>query len=157
MVSRRYLAVLLAVALVSAAAVVVVTLPGLNSVTPTTSSSIKLPAGCVKPANGFLIVASQLGFNDSVDHGVPQKSWPVMNVRQGQNVTIVVCNADPSQPHGFQIANYYDPTEARFASVAPDHVLTVNFVADKTGTFRIYCSILCSVHWAMLSGLLIVR
>ncbi len=147
-VNRKYLVLLLTVTLVSAAAIVAVALPGLNRVT-STSSTTQLPPGCVKPANGFLIVASQLGFNESVDHGVPQSSWPVINVRQGQNITIMVCNADPSQPHGFQIANYYD---ARLVSIASGHVLTVSFVADKTGTFRVYCSIFCSVHWAMQSG-----
>jgi FtsP/CotA-like multicopper oxidase with cupredoxin domain len=152
MANRRYLVILFAVSLISAAAIAAIALPGLNRTT-TTTSTIKLPAGCMKPANGFLIIASQLGFNDSVGHGVPQNSWPVMNVRQGQNVTIVVCNADPSQPHGFQIANYYD---ARLVSIGSGQVLTVNFVADRAGTFRVYCSIPCSVHWAMQSGELIV-
>jgi len=141
-----------AVALVAALAVVAIALPGLNRV-GTSTSTTALPPGCAKPAGGFLIVASLLGFNDSVDHGVPQNSWPVMNVRLGQNVTIVVCNADPAQDHGFQIAHYYD---ARLVSVTPGEVLTVSFVADTAGSFRIYCSIPCTVHWAMLSGELIV-
>jgi hypothetical protein len=144
---------LIGVSFVFLAALVAIALPGLNKVN-STSSTVELPTGCVKPANGFLIVASQLGFNDSVDHGVPQSSWPVMDVKQGQNVTIMVCNADPSQPHGFQISNYYD---ARLVSIASGHILMVTFVADKTGTFRVYCSIPCSVHWAMLSGQLIIR
>jgi heme/copper-type cytochrome/quinol oxidase subunit 2 len=153
MPSRRYVVILLAVVLMSAAAVAAITLPDLNRISPTTSTTVQLPVGCVRPANGFTIIADQLGFNDSVDHGVPQNSWPVMNVRLGQNVTIVVCNSDPTQPHGFQIGNYYD---ARLVSIASGHVLTVNFIADRSGTFRIYCSIPCSVHWAMLSGQLIV-
>jgi len=143
-------AVLLVVALAAAA----IALPQLNKVTTTTSTSTAiLPSGCVRPAGGFLIIASQLGYNDSVDHGVPQNSWPVVDVRQGQNVTIVVCNADPAQAHGFQIDHYYD---ARLASVASGQVLSVNFIADTAGTFRIYCNIPCSVHWAMQSGELIV-
>jgi len=146
------LVILLAVALATAAAVAAITLPGLNRVSSTTSPA-KLPAGCVKPADGFLIVASQLGYNDSVDHGVPQNSWPVVDVRQGQNVTIVVCNADPVEPHGFQIDKYYD---SGIVSIAPGQVLTVRFVADTTGTFRIYCNIFCAVHWAMQSGELVV-
>ncbi len=143
----------MAVVIASSAAVAAVISPDLNSVSSTNSMQVSLPAGCAKPAGGFLIIADELGFNDSVDHGVPQNPWPVMNVRQGQNVTIVVCNADPSQPHGFQVDNYYD---ARLVAIAPGQVLTVSFVADKTGTFRVYCNIPCSVHWAMQSGELVV-
>jgi hypothetical protein len=29
-------------------------------------------------------------------------------------------------------------------------------MADESGTFRIYCSIPCTVHWAMQSGELVV-
>jgi nitrous oxide reductase len=107
----------------------------------------------VKPADGFLIIASELGFNDSIDHGVPSNHWPVVNARQGQNVTIVVCNSDPAQPHGFQIDNYYD---ARLVAIAPNQALKISFVASKVGTFRIYCNIPCTVHWAMQSGELVV-
>ena len=154
MVSSKRLYVVVAVLLVVALAAAAIALPQLNKVTTTTSTSTAtLPSGCVRPAGGFLIIASQLGYNDSVDHGVPQKSWPVVDVRQGQNVTIVVCNADPAQAHGFQIDHYYD---ARLASVASGQVLSVNFIADTAGTFRIYCNIPCSVHWAMQSGELIV-
>ncbi len=145
--------ILLAVALASAAAVAAIALPDLNRVTSTTSAPVTLPAGCVKPADGFLIVASQLGYNDSVDHGVPENSWPVVDVQQGQNVTIVVCNTDPVEPHGFQIDNYYDTGTV---SIAPGQVLTVSFVANKAGTFRIYCNIFCAIHWAMQSGELVV-
>lgn len=152
MVSRRYTFILLAAALLAAAAIAAVSLPSLNRTT-TTTSTVSLPPGCTKPANGFLIVANLQGFNDSVDHGVPQNPWPVMNVHRGQNVTVVVCNADPTQPHGFQISGYYD---ARLISIPPGKVLTVSLLADKVGTFRVYCSIPCSVHWAMLSGELVV-
>jgi len=150
---RKYLFLALAVLLGSILAVAALALPGLNSVSKSDSVPTKLPPGCVKPAGGFLIVTSQTGFNDSVDHGVPQSNWPVMNVRQGQNVTIVICNADPSQAHGFQIDHYYD---SRLASIASGQVVTVTFVADRAGSFRVYCSIFCTVHWAMQNGELVV-
>ncbi len=151
--SRKYLVLAVAILLASALAVVAVTLPGINAVSTGNSAPAKLPPGCVKPAGGFLIIASQVGFNDSVDHGVPQSNWPVMNVRQGQNVTIVVCNADPSQAHGFQITHYYD---SRLVSIASGQVLTVSFVAEQAGDFRVYCNIFCTVHWAMQNGELVV-
>ena len=117
-----------------------------------TSTTINLPPGCVKPPDGYLIVADVSGFNDSVDRGVPATNWPVIDVQKGANVTIRVCNID-QQPHGFQVAHYYD---SHIVALAPGQVLTVSFVADEAGSFKIYCSILCSVHWAMISGQLSV-
>ena len=54
-----------------------------------------------------------------------------------------------SYAHGFQISNYFD---CNVESVAPAQVIAVSSVADKTGTFTIYCSIFCSVHIYMQSG-----
>lgn len=150
--NRRLTIVLVAVIIAAAVGAVAVGLPGLNSVTATTTAA-KLPAGCVKPAGGFLVIASLSGFNDSIDHGVPANNWPIMEAKVGQNVTIVVCNADPTQAHGFQIVHYYDN---RLVSLAPGQVLRVSFIATAAGTFRVYCQILCSVHWAMQNGELIV-
>ncbi len=127
-----------------------VTLYFLSRGAPTTSTAA-LPPGCVKPQQGFLIVASIEGYNNSIEHGAPTKSWPVIDVRQGQNVTIVVCNID-HQPHGFQITHYFDSTEV---TVQPGEVLHVpTFVATEAGAFTIYCEIPCSIHIYMQSGLL---
>ncbi len=152
MANQKYVVLVAVVAVVVALGAAALLVPDLNRVS-TTTATISLPQGCDKPARGFLIVASQFGYNNSVDHGVPQNSWPVMNVRQGQNVTIVVCNADPAQSHGFQIDHYYN---AQLVSIAPGTVLKVSFIADETGTFRVYCQLPCSIHWAMQSGELVV-
>ena len=135
----------IAIGAVSAAALL---LPGRGNATTTSS----LPGACVKPAGGFLVVASQYGFNDSIDHGVPQKSWPILNVTQGQTVNITVCNTD-FQAHGFQVTHYYDTT---VTSIASGQIIKVSFVANQAGNFRIYCNIFCSIHWAMQSGVLSV-
>jgi len=116
------------------------------------ASSATLPAGCVKPAGGFLVVASDEGFNDSVDHGVPAKSWPILNVTEGQTVNITVCNTD-FQSHGLEISHYYDSS---IHTIVPGQVIHVSFVASEAGSFRIYCAIFCTIHWAMQSGLLSV-
>jgi heme/copper-type cytochrome/quinol oxidase subunit 2 len=152
-VERKYIVLVVAIIIAGGLTVTAVVLPQLNKTSSTTSSTVNLPAGCVKPAGGFLVIASELGYNDSVDHGVPEKSWPIMNVHLGQNVTIVICNADPDQPHGFQVTHYYD---SRLVSIGPGQVLTVSFVASEVGTFRVYCNIFCTVHWAMQSGELVV-
>lgn len=114
--------------------------------------SVTLPAGCVRPPGGFLIVASEYGYNDSVLEGAgPSKLWPVITVAVGQQVNIVVCNVDTIQSHGFQVANYFDQT---VESISPGKVLTVTFVADKAGDFPIYCAIFCTIHLFMTYGML---
>ena len=150
--SSKFTFLLVGIIIVAALATTAVLLPDLNKVSTVTTSA-KLPPGCVKPADGFLIVASLQGFNDSIDHGVPANNWPVMNAKLGQNVTIVVCNADPTQAHGFQIDHYYSN---QLISIAPGQVLRVSFIASQAGSFRVYCQIFCSVHWAMQNGQLIV-
>jgi hypothetical protein len=114
------------------------------------NNGASLPPGCVKPGDGFLVIAGKTGYNDSIAHGAPTKSWPIITVHQGQNVTIVVCNTDV-QAHGFQIVHYFVRNEE---TLVPGQVLKVSFVADQTGTFTIYCDIFCSIHLYMQSGLL---
>ena len=152
MTNRKLALVAIGILAAGALAAVAVALPDLNKST-TNSPTVMLPSGCVKPAGGFLIVASLQGFNDSIDHGVPANNWPVMNARLGQNVTIVVCNADRTQAHGFQVDHYYD---AQLVSIAPGQVLRLSFVANVAGTFRVYCQIPCTVHWALQNGQLTI-
>ena len=112
------------------------------------SSSKALPPGCVKPANGFLIVASNLGYNDSELH-YGKGSWPILNVTQGSTVYITVCDT-ANYAHGFQIATYY---QSSIVTISPGEVLHVPpFVADKSGSFLIYCSIPCPIHIYMQYG-----
>jgi len=119
---------------------------GASSAFPT----VALPAGCVRPAGGFLIIASQYGYNDSVLEGAgPSKAWPVIAVAVGQTVKIVVCNVDTIESHGFQVGTYFDKT---IESIAPGQVLDVSFVAAKSGTFPIYCAIFCAIHLFMEYG-----
>jgi hypothetical protein len=112
------------------------------------SAGTALPADCVRPAGGFLIVASALGYNESMAHGAPSQSWPVMAAAAGSNVTITVCNTY-QQAVGFQVIHYL---QDKVESVAPGHALTVTFVADERGTFTIYCGIFCSIHLYLQGG-----
>jgi len=114
----------------------------------TAPSSTALPPGCDKTPGGFLIVASNLGYNDSELH-YGKGSWPVINVTEGSTVNITVCNT-ANYAHGFQISNYYQSTTV---TVQPGEVLHVpSFVADKPGNFLIYCSIPCPIHIYMQYG-----
>lgn len=144
--SRRTLAILALSGIAIAAIISVTYLSDFNR------GGTTLPPGCVKPANGFLIIASELGYNDSIGHGAPTKAWPIITVKNGTAVTIVVCNTD-RQAHGFQIKHYFDSS---IETVLPGQVITVPFIANQAGTFQIYCSIFCTIHIYMQSGQLVV-
>jgi len=113
-----------------------------------TGTLAPLPAGCIRPAGGFLIVGSSLGYNDSIAHGAPVKPWPVLDVPNGSDVAITVCNTY-AQPLGFQVAHYLDD---KIEAIGPGQSLTVRFVADETGTFLIYCSVLSPIHVYLQGG-----
>jgi hypothetical protein len=107
-----------------------------------------LPAGCVRPAGGFLIVGSSLGYNDSIVHGAPVKPWPILDVSNGSDVAITICNTY-AEPLGFQVVHYLDD---KIEAIGPGQAVTLNFVADETGTFLIYCSVLSPIHVYLQGG-----
>ena len=116
-----------------------------------------LPAWCVRPKGGYLIIADTGGYNNSRYHNVAVGneigSWPVINVSRGANVTITVCNTDTTQAHGFQIRYYLDN---KTNYVLAGKSMTVSFMATQKGDFAIYCNIFCTVHIFMQSGKLSV-
>ena len=128
-----------------------VLIAGASHPTGSSTTTANLPSGCKKPANGYLIMATDEGFNDSKLHGAPTNSWPTINVTEGSTVNIVVCNVDITSAHGFQINHYFD---SNIESVRPGQVIIVSFIANKAGTFGIYCSIQCPPHIFMQSGAL---
>ena len=107
------------------------------------------PTGKVQ---NFLIVITVKGYNDSIDHGVPENSWPIIQVASGTTVNITIVN-DDHQAHGFQVAHYFDST---VETIAPGQTVNVNIVADETGSFRMYCEIFCTIHAYMQNGELLV-
>jgi len=111
-----------------------------------------LPPGCTRPSGGYLIIASINGYNDSIAHGAPFKSWPIINVTEGSTVRLTICNAD-KQAHGFEISHYYD---SAVETVPPGQTITVSFVADQTGSFQVYCDVFCTIHVFMQNGELVV-
>ena len=142
------LAVLTVVGVVASAAVIAGGVFSSNS--GATLPTVSLPLACKKPTGGFLIIMSEYGYNDSVLEGAgPTKAWPLITVSLGAPVDIVVCNADPTQSHGFQVAHYYD---SKIVAVAPGQVIDVSFVATMAGTFQIYCDIFCTIHLFMQYG-----
>jgi len=145
--SRRTLIILALVGIAVAGIISVTYIADFNR-----NNNTSLPAGCVKPSGGFLVIASNLGYNNSISHGAPAKPWPTITVAKGATVSIVVCNTD-KEAHGFQITHYFDST---IETVGPGQIITVSFVANQSGTFTIYCSILCAIHVYMQDGQLLV-
>ncbi|HZW85709.1 MAG TPA: cupredoxin domain-containing protein [Nitrososphaerales archaeon] len=137
---RLGLPVLVLVVVVVSAAASLALLGGLGHVSTTSK------------VEAFTIIASVKGYNDSIDHGVPQSLWPVIQVSNGTMVQITVYNQD-TQAHGFQITHYYDSS---IETVSPGQKITVTFIANQKGTFKIYCSIFCTIHAFMQSGELVV-
>ena len=81
-------------------------------------------------------------------------TWPVMHVFKGQQVIIQIYNCASSEPHGFQIAHYYDQN---YLSISPGQSFTLPpFTANEVGNFTVYCDIACSIHIYMQNGLLMV-
>lgn len=77
--------------------------------------------------------------------------WPVIRVQQGQVVSIVVCNKDATQPHGFAISTYF-PTGV---AMAPTEAYRITFTATQVGNFVMYCNIFCTVHVFMVGQLVV--
>ena len=98
----------------------------------------------------YTITMTNQGFNGSRTQPTP---WPVMNVLQGQSVTIRVENNDTVESHGFVISHYFDAG----VKLRPGEFHDVVFVANQTGSFLVYCNIVCSIHQYMLNGQLNVN
>jgi hypothetical protein len=89
----------------------------------------------------FTIIANLGGFNDNktqVGYGV----WPVMNVSKCDHVTIRLVNTD-TQTHSIVVG-----VLAMEPLLVPSgQNLALNFMAYKTGHFRVYCTVTaCTVH-----------
>lgn len=106
---------------------------------------------CDRPPGFILIIADLSGFNDSIGHGAPVNPWPVIQVHRGDSVHLLVCNKDPTQPHGFAIGSYLEPGVV----MAPGDAYTISFTASLAGTFRIYCDVFCTVHVFMVGRLIV--
>lgn len=107
----------------------------------------------------FLIIETDpaspyAGMNGSANVPVTAH-WPVLYVKQNQTVSIHVINCASSEAHGFQIS-HYDSEARSLNAIPPGGSYAVTFTATELGTFRIYCSIFCSIHPLMQNGYLVV-
>ncbi len=97
----------------------------------------------------FTIIITNQGFNGSRTHSNDPCPWPVMNVKQGDMVTIHVENDDTNgEAHGFAITHYLDSG----VKLGPGQSNDVSFTANQAGTFLVYCNIFCTIHSYMQNG-----
>ena len=104
-------------------------------------------AGIVGTTRSFTLIADLNGFNDSRDH---QSPWPVLTVHRCDVVSIKIINKD-TQAHGFAI-DYYAARGTEIPGQQPS--TPVQFLASKSGQFKIFCNIYCTVHIFMQNALL---
>ena len=129
----------------------VISLPPNQSSSSAPSAATVTKSTCERPPGFILIVADLSGYNDSISHGAPVNPWPVIHVHQGNAVRLLVCNSDPTQPHGFAIGTYMDTGLA----LMPGDAYRITFTATIPGTFVIYCNIFCTVHIFMRAQLVV--
>jgi hypothetical protein len=111
-------------------------------------------SGTAGTTRDFTIIADSNGFNDSLAHyqqgqSWPAIQWPVIGVSRCDMVVIKIVNTD-TQTHGFAVSYYAN----KGTEVQGQQSLTIQFLASKTGQFRIYCIVLCTAHTFMLYGTL---
>jgi nitrous-oxide reductase len=78
----------------------------------------------------------------------------IINVQKGDTVRMHVTNIerDPDATHGFAIPAYDIQ-----ASLDPGEVVTVEFTADKPGSFAFYCTEFCSALHLEMQGWLLIE
>ncbi len=91
------------------------------------------------PTKEFSIVAKQFEFTPST-----------ITVKKGDNVIIHLTSADVK--HGFSLQEFNISKE-----VDAQTPVTIEFVADKTGTFEFRCSVPCGEGHLEMTGQLIVQ
>lgn len=107
---------------------------------------LTLPGNANPTKVNFVIIITDQGMNGSRVH-YNIDSWPIVNVAKGSLVTISVSNVDTAEPHGFAVDSYETGITLR-----PGDTVNVTFVADRAGSFRVFCSIPCSIHIYMQNG-----
>ena len=71
--------------------------------------------------------------------------WPLIHVKRNETVSVLICNQDPVQAHGFVIDHYLDGGIV----LNPGEAYKISFIARDEGVFRIFCYVFCTVHTYM--------
>lgn len=96
----------------------------------------------------------QSGGDIAVIAQVPTKGGfepDVVRVKLGETVRLRLTSRDVT--HGFYLPDF----GVNAGPISPGKYKTVEFVADKVGTFTFYCNVLCSKRHGAMNGTLIVE
>lgn len=69
--------------------------------------------------------------------GAMTYSPATLTVKKGDKVSVKLINKDAAQAHSFLIPDL----KVKSSQVAPGKTETINFTADKAGTFEFYCDV----------------
>ena len=69
--------------------------------------------------------------------GAMTYSPATLTVKKGDKVSVKLINKDAAQAHSFLITDL----KVKSSQVAPGKTETINFTADKAGTFEFYCDV----------------
>ncbi len=64
---------------------------------------------------------------------------PVINLRQGDHVTLTLTNMDPRMPHAIDLHAALVPPNDAFTPILPGQSKTIHFTADIPGVFLYHC------------------
>lgn len=92
-----------------------------------------------RPTREFNIIVKQFEFQPSV-----------IRVKLGERVVVHLTSIDV--PHGFGISEFGINVQ-----ILPNETTTVSFVADRQGTFTIFCTVFCGTGHPNHKGTLIVE
>jgi hypothetical protein len=106
---------------------------------------------CKRPPDSVLLILDNYGLNGSIHRVSPGAASVTLTFGKGDMVSIVVCNNDTVQAHGFAVGHYFD----RGVTLRPGDAYKISFVARDAGSFTIYCNVFCTVHTFMLGKLTI--
>lgn len=114
----------------------------------TVLASVLLLAGGRAPA----VAAQQAAPQDTIQMTAKKYEFDpaTITVKQGQRVKLVITATD--RDHGIKIAGY--SIEQRLPKGVPE---TVEFTADKVGTFPFECSVMCGLGHHRMKGKLVVE
>jgi heme/copper-type cytochrome/quinol oxidase subunit 2 len=128
------------------------TTPAAPADTPTTPPAPEAAAG-EPPSTGTGAAAAH-----TVEVSMTAKGFKfspdVIRAKQGDRVVINVLESDDD--HGLAIQGYNKQVKFGEGTFAPGQV-SLDFIADKTGTFKLYCNVPCGPGHREMTGQLIVE
>jgi sulfocyanin len=123
--------------------------------TPAPADSSQLSVDTVTKTATFQLVAGQTKLNSGLNFNGSNDGKLTLTVPQNWNVVIQFTNKDPNLPHSAEVvdttkpmpAGPVDPTFARamttklMTGLASGEADTLRFVANKPGSFMIFCAV----------------